>query len=63
LPKSNTIPVIGLRPSEIEWVRLLVSLLRHPDPGIPEWTRQALIYVSQNCSCESAPKPLKQELS
>lgn len=37
--------MIGLERSELEWVRLLVKLLRHPDPLAPELARQALAYV------------------
>ena len=37
--------MIGLEPDEIEWVHLLVKLLRHPDPLAPELARQALEYV------------------
>ncbi len=37
--------MIGLEPQEIDWVRLLVDLLRSPDPMIPELARQALEYV------------------
>ncbi|HWQ56914.1 MAG TPA: hypothetical protein VN442_24715 [Bryobacteraceae bacterium] len=37
--------VIGLSPEEHDWVRLLVSLLRDPDPVRGELTRQALIYL------------------
>ena len=37
--------MIGLRPEEDEWVRLLVGLLRSPDPVIAELSRQALLYV------------------
>jgi len=37
--------MIGLSSEEIEWVRLLVTLLRHPDPLAPELARQALEYV------------------
>jgi len=37
--------MIGLHADEIEWVRLLVSLLRHADPLAPELARQALEYV------------------
>jgi hypothetical protein len=43
--------MIGLQPDEIEWVRLLVDLLRRPDPLTPELARQALEYV------ESIPSP------
>ncbi len=37
--------VIGLSQEEVEWVRLLVSLLRHAEPGTAELCRQALLYV------------------
>jgi hypothetical protein len=39
--------MIGLRPQELEWVRLLVKLLRHKDSLPPELARQALTYVNQ----------------
>lgn len=39
--------MIGLQPQELEWVRLLVKLLRHKDPLPPELARQALHYVDQ----------------
>jgi hypothetical protein len=37
--------MIGLDPGELAWVRLLVLLLRHPDPLVPELSRQALRYL------------------
>ena len=43
---SNTVSVIGLSAAEIRWIRLLVSLLRHPDPSVPELARQALLYLT-----------------
>ena len=33
-------------PGELSWVRQLVALLRHPDPGVPELARQALLYLT-----------------
>jgi hypothetical protein len=39
--------MIGLHTGELRWVRMLVSLLRHPDPAVAELTRQALLYVSR----------------
>ena len=44
---SRNVPMIGLSPDELPWVRNLVSLLRHPDPTIPELARQALLYLSR----------------
>ncbi len=45
LTKAGRCHMIGLHADEIEWVRLLVSLLRHADPLAPELARQALEYV------------------
>ena len=42
---ANTVPVIGIEPAELAWIRILVTLLRHPDPVVPELTRQALQYL------------------
>lgn len=42
---ANTVPVIGIQPAELAFVRTLVALLRHPDPVVPELTRQALQYL------------------
>ena len=47
---ANTVPVIGIDPAELAWIRLLVLLLRHPDPVVPELTRQALSYLEAAAS-------------
>jgi len=44
---SKTVPVIGVAVDELCWLRMLVALLRHPDPSIPELARQALIYLTE----------------
>lgn len=41
----DNISMIGLAPLEIPWVRLLVGLLRHPDPVVGEVAREALRYL------------------
>jgi hypothetical protein len=43
---SQNVSMIGLHPAELRWLRMLVSLLRHPDPSVPELSRQALLYLS-----------------
>jgi hypothetical protein len=43
---DKTVPIIGIEPGELRWIRILISLLRHPDPSVPELARQALIYLS-----------------
>ncbi|MGD0670414.1 MAG: hypothetical protein ABSB23_23010 [Bryobacteraceae bacterium] len=50
-----TVPVIGLDASELHWVRALISLLRHPDPAVPELTRRALEYLSDSAASRNAP--------
>ena len=47
---ANTVPVIGIDPAELPWIRMLVVLLRHPDPVVPELTRQALSYLEAAAS-------------
>lgn len=42
--------VIGILPSELNWVRKLVALLRHPDPGVAELARQALLYLTESAA-------------
>lgn len=37
--------MIGLAAGEMQWLRLLLSLLRHPDPVVAEVAQQALRYV------------------
>ena len=54
---DRTVSVIGVEPQELRWVRMLILLLRHPDPGTPELTRQALLYLTDTAGkrvfCES----------
>jgi hypothetical protein len=41
------IPVIGVQPAELRWLRMLVFLLPHPDPAVAELARQALLYLTE----------------
>jgi hypothetical protein len=41
----NNVSMIGLDPREIGWLRLLLSLLRHPDPVVGEVSKEALRYL------------------
>ena len=43
---DKTVPVIGVEPDELRWIRMLILLLRHPDPSMPELVRQALLYLT-----------------
>ena len=38
--------MIGVDREELRWLRMLVWLLRHPDPSVPELARQALLYLT-----------------
>lgn len=40
-----SIDMIGLRPEELAWVRLLVSLLRDENPVVRELACDALVYI------------------
>ncbi|HTQ54199.1 MAG TPA: armadillo/beta-catenin-like repeat-containing protein [Bryobacteraceae bacterium] len=37
--------MIGLEDSELPWLRLLIALLRHPDPVVREVACEALRYL------------------
>jgi hypothetical protein len=41
----SNVSMIGLDPREIPSMRLLLSLLRHPDPVVGEVSREALRYL------------------
>ncbi len=46
----ETVYVIGALPHELPWLRMLVALLRHPDPNVAELTRQALLYLTRSAA-------------
>jgi hypothetical protein len=51
---AKTVPVIGINPAELPWIRKMVGLLRHPDPVVQELTRQALLYLEAAASSQFA---------
>ena len=51
-----TVPVIGLDPGELYWVKALIALLRHPDPAIPELTRHAIDYLTDSAAARVMPE-------
>ena len=53
MPK--TVTVIGIENAELRWVRVLIFLLRHPDPSVPELARQALIYLTDAAGKRELP--------
>jgi len=54
---AKTVPMIGIEPTELGWIRLLVFLLRHPDPIIPELARQALRHIEKAAADGGAGRP------
>ena len=60
---EKTVPMIGIAPQELPWMRLLVQLLRHPDPGVPELVRQALLYLSESSkTCQKVQTPSRNSV-
>jgi hypothetical protein len=55
---ARTLSIIGIEPEELAWIRLLVQLLRHPDPVAPELARQALLYLEASV-CRSGGVEVK----
>ena len=53
----ETVYMIGTLPQELQWLRMLVALLRHPDPAVAELTRQALLYLTRSASVRGAGEP------
>ena len=58
---SKTVPLIGLQPDELPWLRMLVDLLRHPDPTVPELAHQALVYLSRSAAASTLPTILPKK--
>ncbi|HEX3745227.1 MAG TPA: hypothetical protein VHW09_14890 [Bryobacteraceae bacterium] len=56
---ANTVSMIGIEPGELAWVRTVLSLLRHPDPLIPEMTRLSLVYLQRNASDGTLSAPIQ----
>ena len=52
---AKTIPIIGLEPDELPWVRSLVTLLRHPDPAVKQLTRQAILFLEDSAAATALP--------
>lgn len=55
------ISLIGVDREELRWLRTLVSLLRHPDPSVPELARQALLYLTGAAEQKNSEYELREE--
>jgi hypothetical protein len=60
---AKTVSVIGIEESELRWIRTLLTLLRHPDPSIPELARQALTYLTASAGERALhpPEPINRK--
>lgn len=47
--------LIGVEVHELGWLRLLLFLLRHPDPSVSALTRQALLYLEDAAGAATDP--------
>ena len=52
---AKSVSMIGIDPNELRWVRMVLFLLRHPDPLISEMARQTLLYLAKNA--HELPEP------
>ena len=52
---AQNVSMIGINANELRWIRTLVQLLRHPDPSVPELTRQALLYMAEAAGRAAVP--------
>jgi hypothetical protein len=57
---AKSVSLIGIDAGELRWLRLLLLLLRHSDPVIPEMARRALLYLAESAQRSAEPeiKPL-----
>lgn len=47
--------MIGIDPGELRWIRILLALLRHPDPVVSQLTREALVYLGDSAANGADP--------
>jgi hypothetical protein len=52
---AKSVFVAGIDRSELPWIRMLLHLLRHPDPGMPELAHQALLYLTEAAEKRAPP--------
>ena len=55
-PMPRSVHMIGVEPAELPWLRELIHLLRHPDPAVPELTRQAMRYLQAAAARHTDPE-------
>jgi hypothetical protein len=56
------VSIIGIEVEELRWIKMLLTLLRHPQPGMAELARQALQYLDRSAAQRTcAPLPIREE--
>jgi hypothetical protein len=58
---AKSVSMIGIDQTELSWLRMLLFLLRHPDPLISEMVQQALIYLAKNAHNPAEPRAARPE--
>jgi hypothetical protein len=58
---AKTVSMVGIDPSELDWIHMLLFLLRHPDPIVPELARQAVLYLTENSVSSRTKKNTGEE--
>jgi hypothetical protein len=58
---AKTVSVVGIEPVELGWIRMLLFLLRHPDPIVQELTRQAVLYLFEKATSRTNLKKQGEE--
>jgi hypothetical protein len=53
---AKSVSVIGIDPGELPWLRMLLFLLRHPDPLVSEMVRQTVLYLATNAHQQTEPR-------
>jgi hypothetical protein len=56
---AKTVSMVGIDATELEWIRMLLLLLRHPDPMVSELTRQAILYLTDHAGNPVGQKNLR----
>jgi hypothetical protein len=44
------VSIVGIEVEELRWIKMLLALLRHPQPGMAELARQALQYLDRSAA-------------
>jgi hypothetical protein len=59
---SKPVAIIGIEVEELGWIKILLSLLRHPQPGMAELARQALQYLAKAAAQRTLSQlPVREE--